>query len=41
MPPRSKVDAGFGPDHKYFTHRLGHGLGMDVHEWPYRPHANR
>jgi Xaa-Pro dipeptidase len=29
------VDAGFGPGFKYFTHRLGHGLGMDGHEWPY------
>jgi len=26
------VDAGFGP---YFTHRVGHGLGMDGHETPY------
>ena len=29
------VDAGFGPGYKYFTHRVGHGLGMDGHEWPY------
>ncbi len=27
--------AGYGPSFKYFTHRLGHGLGMDGHEWPY------
>jgi Xaa-Pro dipeptidase len=26
---------GYGPGFKYFTHRLGHGLGMDGHEWPY------
>src|SRR5262249_21455063 len=26
-------DAGFGPDYKYFTHRLGHGMGVDGHEW--------
>jgi Xaa-Pro dipeptidase len=26
---------GYGPAFKYFTHRLGHGLGMDGHEWPY------
>jgi len=29
------VDAGYGPAFKYFTHRVGHGLGMDGHEWPY------
>jgi Xaa-Pro dipeptidase len=29
------VDAGWGPGYRYFTHRLGHGLGMDGHEWPY------
>jgi Xaa-Pro dipeptidase len=29
------VDAGYGPGFKYFTHRVGHGLGMDMHEWPY------
>jgi len=34
------TDAGYGPDYKYFTHRLGHGLGMDEHEWPYLVRAN-
>jgi Xaa-Pro dipeptidase len=29
------TDAGYGPGFKHFTHRLGHGLGMDGHEWPY------
>ena len=29
------TDAGYGPGFKYFTHRLGHGMGMDGHEWPY------
>jgi Xaa-Pro dipeptidase len=32
--------AGFGPDYKYFTHRLGHGIGMDGHEWPYLVRGN-
>jgi Xaa-Pro dipeptidase len=26
---------GYGPGFTFFTHRLGHGLGMDGHEWPY------
>ncbi len=34
------VDAGYGPEYKYFTHRLGHGMGMDGHEWPYLVHGN-
>ncbi|HET9306477.1 MAG TPA: Xaa-Pro peptidase family protein [Candidatus Sulfotelmatobacter sp.] len=34
------TEAGYGPDYKYFTHRLGHGLGMDGHEWPYLVHGN-
>jgi len=29
------VDAGYGPGFTYFTHRVGHGLGMDMHEWNY------
>ncbi len=29
------MDAGYGPGFTYFTHRLGHGIGMDGHEWPY------
>lgn len=34
------VDAGYGPDYKYFTHRVGHGIGMDWHEWPYFVRGN-
>ncbi len=29
------VDGGYGPGFRYFTHRVGHGIGMDGHEWPY------
>jgi Xaa-Pro dipeptidase len=29
------VKAGYGPGFTYFTHRVGHGLGMDMHEWNY------
>jgi len=34
------TDAGYGPDYKFFTHRLGHGMGMDGHEWPYLVRGN-
>ena len=34
------TDAGYGPDYKYFTHRMGHGMGMDGHEWPYLVRGN-
>jgi Xaa-Pro dipeptidase len=34
------TDAGYGPDYRYFSHRLGHGIGMDGHEWPYLVRGN-
>jgi Xaa-Pro dipeptidase len=34
------TDAAYGPGYKYFTHRLGHGMGMDGHEWPYLVHGD-
>jgi Xaa-Pro dipeptidase len=33
-------EAGFGPGYKYLTHRLGHGIGLDGHEWPYMVRGN-
>jgi Xaa-Pro dipeptidase len=33
-------DAGYGPGYKYFTHRVGHGIGLDGHEWPYLTAVN-
>lgn len=33
--------AGYGPGYTYFTHRVGHGIGMDGHEWPYLVMGNR
>ncbi len=35
------IDAGYGPGYKYFTHRLGHGIGMDGHEWHYLVGGNK
>jgi len=34
-------DAGYGPGYTFFTHRVGHGIGMDGHEWPYLVKGNR
>ena len=33
-------DAGFGPGYAHFSHRVGHGIGMDGHEWPYLVKGN-
>ncbi len=39
---RKVIDAaGYGPDYAYFTHRVGHGIGMDGHEWPYLVRGNK
>ncbi len=34
------VESGYGPDYAYFSHRLGHGIGMDMHEWYYLVRGN-
>ena len=33
--------AGFGYDYETFTHRLGHGIGLNGHEWPYLCRGNK
>ena len=35
------VDAGYGPGYKYFTHRIGHGIGLEGHEFPYLVRGNK
>jgi len=34
------TDAGFGKDYEMFGHRVGHGIGMDGHEWTYFVRGN-
>ncbi len=34
------ADAGFGANYDHFAHRVGHGMGMDGHEWPYLVRGN-
>ena len=34
-------DGGYGPGYKYFSHRLGHGIGLDGHEWAYLRKGNK
>ncbi|HEV8148062.1 MAG TPA: Xaa-Pro peptidase family protein [Bryobacteraceae bacterium] len=33
--------AGYGSNYEQFTHRVGHGMGMDGHEWPYLVRGNK
>ena len=37
------ADFGFGPDYKVpgLPHRTGHGIGLDIHEWPYLVRGNK
>ncbi len=35
------ADAGYGPGYRFFGHRVGHGIGMDGHEWPYLVRGNK
>jgi Xaa-Pro dipeptidase len=38
---REVIDrGGYGPGYRYFTHRVGHGIGMDGHEWHYLVEGN-
>ncbi|MDE1162552.1 MAG: M24 family metallopeptidase [Acidobacteriaceae bacterium] len=33
---RSVIEkAGYGPGYQFFQHRVGHGIGLAMHEWPY------
>lgn len=34
------ADGGYGPGYRFFTHRLGHGIGLRGHERPYLVQGN-
>ena len=40
---QSLMQSGLGPDYQLpgLPHRTGHGIGMDIHEWPYLVGGNR
>ncbi len=38
---RVVVEAGYGQDYELFTHRVGHGIGLDGHEHPYLVRGNK
>ncbi|MCJ7611503.1 MAG: Xaa-Pro peptidase family protein [Candidatus Aminicenantes bacterium] len=33
-------EAGFGPGYAYFAHRVGHGIGLEGHEYPFLVQGN-
>ena len=35
------AEAGFGKGYANFVHRVGHGIGMDFHEWTYLVKGNK
>ena len=34
-------EGGYGPGCRYFLHRVGHGIGMEGHEYPYLVKGNQ